>query len=102
MLARLQALTRRLVIMALARSHVHTHSLLSHSLRQLDRVPCAALSYAETVQTIIAADCISGLFLRGLGTKLLSNGVQAMLFTVCWRYFEEVLAKRQASKAKKQ
>ena len=41
---------------------------------------------------IIEKDGVQGLFLRGLGTKLISNGVQAMLFTVCWRYFEEKLA----------
>ena len=33
-----------------------------------------------------------GLLLRGLDTKILSNGVQAMLFTVVWRYLEEKLA----------
>ena len=48
---------------------------------------------------IIEKDGVQGLFLRGLGTKLISNGVQAMLFTVCWRYFEEKLA--AANKAKK-
>ena len=57
------------------------------------------ISYAEAVMLIVKADGISGLFLRGLWTKLLSNGVQAMLFTVCWRYFEERIAKRQDSKA---
>ena len=31
---------------------------------------------------------MQGLFLRGLSTKILINGVQAMLFTICWRYFE--------------
>lgn len=57
------------------------------------------ISYADAVMLIVHADGVSGLFLRGLGTKLLSNGVQAMLFTVCWRYFEERIAKRQESKA---
>ena len=33
---------------------------------------------------------MQGLFLRGLGTKIISNGVQAMLFTIVWRYMQEV------------
>ena len=41
-------------------------------------------SYAETVQQIIEKDGVSGLFFRGLGTKVASNGVQAMLFTIVW------------------
>ena len=56
------------------------------------------ISYLGAVSQIIEADGLSGLFLRGLGTKLLSNGLQAMLFTVCWRYFEEQIAKWQAAK----
>ena len=47
-----------------------------------------ALTYVGTVMAIIEEDGPQGLFLRGLSTKLLSNGVQAMLFTICWRYFE--------------
>ena len=43
---------------------------------------------AEQAAQIIAEDGVQGLFLRGLSTKLLSNGAQAMLFTICWRYFE--------------
>lgn len=59
------------------------------------------ITYLATVQMIIEADGIQGLFFRGLGTKILSNGVQAMLFTICWRYFEEVLAQRQHAKDKR-
>jgi len=44
---------------------------------------------------IVSAEGLHGLFFRGLGTKILSNGLQAMLFTICWKYFEEKLAARQ-------
>ena len=51
------------------------------------------LTYWETVESIMAADGISGLFLRGLSTKLISNGVQAMLFTIwCARRCTRILA----------
>ena len=38
------------------------------------------LGYFGTAAAIISTDGVSGLVLRGLGTKLLSNGLQAMLF----------------------
>ena len=57
------------------------------------------MSYAATVGSIVATDGVYGLFFRGLGTKIISNGVQAMLFTVVWRYLQDVIAKRQALKA---
>uniref|UniRef100_A0A7S4B640 Mitochondrial carrier protein n=1 Tax=Chrysotila carterae TaxID=13221 RepID=A0A7S4B640_CHRCT len=56
------------------------------------------ISYLATIQMIIAADGVSGLMFRGLGTKILSNGVQAMLFTVCWKYLERVIAAALAPK----
>ena len=35
------------------------------------------LGYMGTAADIIASDGVSGLMLRGLGTKIISNGVQA-------------------------
>jgi hypothetical protein len=51
-----------------------------------------ALSYMATVSTIVAEDGVQGLFLRGLGTKLITNGVSAMLFSILWKYFEQKLS----------
>ena len=48
----------------------------------------------------MATDGLLGLFLRGLGTKILSNGVQAMLITVMWRYIQELLEKLAEVKRK--
>ena len=42
-----------------------------------------------------------GLFLRGLGTKLITNGVSAMLFTILWKYFEGMLTAKKADDDKK-
>lgn len=67
--------------------------------KQTSRTP---VSYGGAVSKIVAEDGVSGLFLRGLGTKLLSNGAQAMLFTVCWRYFEEMLKEHNRKKAEAQ
>jgi hypothetical protein len=37
------------------------------------------------LQEIIKKDGLSGLFGRGLGTKLITNGIQGILFSVLWR-----------------
>ena len=50
-----------------------------------------ALTYPQTVKMVIEADGLSGLFIRGLQTRILANGMQGMLFTVLWKYFEEKL-----------
>lgn len=78
-----------------------TSDVVSNSMRVIKTFKQTAqspISYLGAVSQIIEADGLSGLFLRGLGTKLLSNGLQAMLFTVCWRYFEEQITKWQAAK----
>lgn len=43
------------------------------------------ISYAETVGMVLAADGWKGLFGRGLGTRILANAIQSMVFTVIWR-----------------
>jgi hypothetical protein len=35
----------------------------------------------------VAKDGLQGLFLRGLKTKLMTNGIQGVIFSVGWRYF---------------
>ena len=57
-----------------------------------------ALSYMATISLIIAEDGVQGVFLRGLGTKLITNGVSAMLFSIMWKYFEEMLTKKEDAK----
>jgi hypothetical protein len=37
------------------------------------------------VQMVLAKDGVTGLMFRGLGTKILSNGMQGLLFNVLWR-----------------
>jgi len=78
-----------------------TSDVVSNSVRVVKTAKQTAavdVSYMATVSAIIAKDGLAGLFLRGLGTKILSNGVQAMLFTVVWRYIQEVLERRAAAK----
>jgi hypothetical protein len=74
-----------------------TSDTVSNSLRVLKvQVQDAGgqMGYLEAANAVIAKGGLSALFLGGLGTKLISNGLQAMLFTVCWRLIEEKLAAR--------
>jgi hypothetical protein len=49
------------------------------------------LSYNEALNIVIKEDGIIGLFTRGLQTRILANGLQGMLFTVLWKFFEDKL-----------
>lgn len=52
----------------------------------------SSLSYLETIQVVLAADGVKGLFGRGLGTRILTNGIQAVLFTILWEALREGMA----------
>lgn len=47
-----------------------------------------AISYPQAFKEVVASDGILGLMGRGLGTKIISNGIQGMLFSVLWKTIE--------------
>lgn len=47
------------------------------------------ISYKKTIQEIITKDGINGLFFRGLTTKILTNGIQGIVFSVCYKFLNE-------------
>jgi hypothetical protein len=47
------------------------------------------VSYLEAINMVLAADGWKGLFGRGLKTRLLSNSLQSIVFTVIWRGLAE-------------
>ena len=47
------------------------------------------ISYSNTVKSIVKSDGITGLFGRGLKTRIITNGLQGILFTICWKLIEE-------------
>lgn len=59
--------------------------------KQASTVP---ISYAAAVRGVIAKDGLSGLFFRGLSTRLLANGIQGMVFSVAWKSIEERMFKK--------
>uniref|UniRef100_A0A7S3PF73 Uncharacterized protein n=1 Tax=Aplanochytrium stocchinoi TaxID=215587 RepID=A0A7S3PF73_9STRA len=47
------------------------------------------ISYPEAARLVIKSDGVSGLFIRGLQTRILANGFQGMLFTILWKGIQE-------------
>lgn len=47
------------------------------------------MSYAEVLNYILGTGGVRGLLFRGLSARILTNGLQSMIFTVFWRYFAE-------------
>lgn len=67
---------------------------ISNSIRVLKTVKQTAevqITYKQAFDEVISKDGIQGLLFRGLKTKLLTNGLQGIIFSIAWRYFEEKL-----------
>lgn len=60
--------------------------------KQSSTVP---ITYSQVVKQIVEKEGVSGLFLRGLGTKLIANGIQGILFSVLWRLGQDYMAKKE-------
>ncbi|GAX84424.1 hypothetical protein CEUSTIGMA_g11845.t1 [Chlamydomonas eustigma] len=61
--------------------------------KQTSTVP---ITYAQIVKNIVEKEGVQGLFFRGLGTKLITNGIQGILFSVLWRLGQDYIAKKEA------
>ena len=55
--------------------------------RQTYNIP---LSYTDTIKHVIKEDGISGLMGRGLKTRIIANGTQGLLFSIMFKYFENL------------
>jgi len=53
----------------------------------------ATVSYAETIKSIVDKEGVGGMWGRGLKTRIATNGMQAMMFTVMWNQFMDVAKK---------
>jgi len=58
----------------------------------------ADFGYVAAIKGVIEKDGYKGLFGRGLKTRLLTNIMQSMIFSVAWKAIEEELNKRAAAK----
>merc|ERR1719199_62241 len=75
---------------------------ISNSLRVLKTIKQtnadANLSYGQAIKSVVDKDGWSGLFGRGLQTRLLTNILQSMVFSVAWKAIEEELNKKAEAK----
>jgi len=65
-----------------------TSDVVSNSIRVVKtfkQTSEVAISYPNVVRQIIKNDGVSGLFLRGLGTRVLAHGINGIVFTVAWK-----------------
>ncbi|CAD8088385.1 unnamed protein product [Paramecium sonneborni] len=54
------------------------------------------ITYQEAVNLVLEKDGVKGLFGRGLKTRILTNGLQGLLFSILWKGFEDYLNKRSS------
>ena len=48
-----------------------------------------AISYPEALRRVVKEDGVAGLMGRGLQTKIISNGMQGLMFSVLWKLIDE-------------
>ncbi|KAK8052482.1 hypothetical protein PG993_003867 [Apiospora rasikravindrae] len=73
---------------------------VSNSLRVVKtycQVNDTKVSYSEAARLVVLQDGISGLFGRGLKTRILANGLQGILFTILWKLFLDLWEKETSS-----
>jgi hypothetical protein len=56
------------------------------------------MTYPQVVRHVVATDGVVGLFGRGLTTKLVTNGIQGIMFSVLWRLGQDYYTKLEAKK----
>merc|ERR1712173_330130 len=66
----------------------------SNSLRVLKtrvQTSLEPVGYLDSAKQIIEKEGYAGLFGRGLGTRILTNGIQGALFTIGWKAIAEMM-----------
>ena len=67
-----------------------TSDSISNSLRVVRtyrQVNATRIGNLDAARAVIAADGVLGLFGRGLKTRILTNGLQGIMFTILWKLF---------------
>jgi hypothetical protein len=53
------------------------------------------ISYPQALKMVLDADGVKGLFGRGLKTRILTNGLQGLLFSVLWKLIDDSFFKKK-------
>lgn len=76
-------------LLILLRCFLDTNFALQVKTTKQAAASLSSYSYTQTIQIILAADGWPGLFGRGLSTRIMTNGLQSILFTVIWKGLQE-------------
>ena len=71
---------------------------ISNSIRVIKTVKQTSeqpISYKQAVEEVVKKDGVQGLLFRGLKTKLLTNGIQGVIFSIAWRYLSFLLEEEE-------
>ena len=53
------------------------------------------ISYTQAATEIVAKDGVVGGFYRGIGTKIVANGLQGIMFSVAWKYISDAIFEKK-------
>ncbi len=54
-----------------------------------------AITYPQALKRVLAEDGVMGLLGRGLKTKIIANGLQGLMFSVLWKYIDDLWFKQK-------
>ena len=80
-----------------------TSDCVSNGVRVLKTVKQTSqvqVTYSEVLSDLVHTEGVWGLLGRGLGTKVLANGISAMLFTVMWKWLMQLWQQRYGENAR--
>ncbi|KAG6895156.1 hypothetical protein C0992_002872 [Termitomyces sp. T32_za158] len=66
---------------------------ISNSLRVVKtyrQVNETRIGYLDAARTVITTDGVGGLLGRGLKTRILTNGLQGLIFSILWKFFQDI------------
>jgi hypothetical protein len=59
--------------------------------------PTATAGYAEILARLVREEGVLRFACRGMGTRVVANGLQSAVFAVCWRHFQDSAAAMSAA-----
>ena len=66
---------------------VFNSSRVIKTTKQSNKIPT---TYIKIITTIVEKEGITNLLGRGLKTKIISNGIQSIIFTIIWKSLEDL------------
>ena len=85
----LKALGRNAFIGFCASAISDTTSNSIRVVKTVKQTNAVQIGYGQAIQQVLRKDGVKGLMFRGLETKLLTNGIQGIIFSVVWKFLQE-------------